>query len=58
MDVLQEVALVFGIASLSVFIFHKLKLPAIIGFLVAGILAGPYGIGLAGHGSRMDFWRS
>lgn len=55
MEILQEVALVFGIASLSVFIFHKLKLPAIIGFLVAGILAGPYGFGLAGHGTRMEF---
>lgn len=55
MEVLQEVALVFGIASLSVFIFHKLKLPAVIGFLVAGILTGPYGIGLAGNGGRMEF---
>lgn len=30
----------------SPFIFHKIKAPAIVGFLVTGILAGPQGFGL------------
>lgn len=44
---INEVVIIFGIAILSVYIFSKLKLPAIIGFLITGVIAGPYGLKLA-----------
>ena len=39
--------LIFGIAILVVYLFSKLNFPAIIGFLITGVIAGPYGLKLS-----------
>ncbi len=46
---INEVVLIFGIAILVVYIFSKLKLPAIIGFLITGVITGPYGLKMASN---------
>lgn len=43
---LKDMELLFGLAVATVILFRKLKFPSIIGFLVAGILAGPHSFAL------------
>ncbi|VVB71551.1 Calcium-gated potassium channel MthK [uncultured archaeon] len=43
---LGDIAVIFVLSVIVLFIFHKIKAPAIVGFLVTGILAGPQGFGL------------
>ena len=43
---LQDIAIIFGLAIIVLQICHRIKLPAIIGFLVTGALVGPHGLHL------------
>jgi monovalent cation:proton antiporter-2 (CPA2) family protein len=47
-DILTTGALLLGAALVSVLIFRKLGLGAVVGYLVAGIIIGPDGLGLTG----------
>ncbi len=42
---LEDILIIFALASLVIFLFHRMKMPSIIGFLITGILAGPHGFG-------------
>lgn len=46
LSLLYELFVVLLSATLVVLIFHRLKLPHIVGFLVCGILVGPHGLDL------------
>ena len=46
MPLLGDIAVIFVLSVLVLFIFHKIKAPTIVGFLVTGVLAGPRGMGL------------
>ncbi len=41
-DFLKDIAILFGLALITVLLFRKLYFPSIIGFLITGILAGPH----------------
>ena len=43
---LQDIAIIFGLAIIVLQVCHRIKLPAIIGFLVTGALVGPHGLHL------------
>lgn len=44
--IIEEIVIIFAL-SIGVLLFcHRLKLPAVVGFLVTGILCGPHGLGL------------
>ncbi|HOI15462.1 MAG TPA: cation:proton antiporter, partial [Geobacteraceae bacterium] len=43
---LQDMEILFGLAVTTVILFRRLMFPSIIGFLAAGILAGPHTLGL------------
>ncbi len=43
---LNDIVIIFVLSIAILFICHRLRIPAIVGFLLAGILAGPYGLGL------------
>ena len=43
---LQDIAIIFGLAIVVLQVCHKIKLPAIIGFLLTGALVGPHGLHL------------
>lgn len=45
-EFLQAILIIFGISGIIVYILGKLKIPSVVGFLVAGTLIGPYGLGL------------
>jgi len=52
---LQDLAVIFGISLPIIFIFNKLKLPALIGYLICGSIIGPNGIGFISSGEHLDF---
>ncbi|HEX3035022.1 MAG TPA: cation:proton antiporter [Thermodesulfobacteriota bacterium] len=43
---LREITIIFGLSIAVLFICHRFRVPAIVGFLLTGILAGPHGFGL------------
>ena len=47
---LTEGAILLGVATLFVLIFRRLGLGAVLGYIVAGALVGPYGFGWVGGG--------
>lgn len=47
-DFLQALVLVFGVSALTILVLHRMKIPPIVGFMVAGVLIGPGGLGLIG----------
>ncbi len=46
LDLLTDLLIIFALSIPVVFAFSKLKIAPLVGFLLAGILAGPYGLGL------------
>ncbi|HEU4341350.1 MAG TPA: cation:proton antiporter [Candidatus Binatia bacterium] len=45
-DFLTQLIIVLTATISIVFVFHKLRLPSIVGFLLAGVIMGPHGIAL------------
>ncbi|MDX1477878.1 MAG: cation:proton antiporter [Saprospiraceae bacterium] len=46
MELLFEITVIFAIAAVVLYISSKLKVPTIVGLLLSGLIAGPYGLGL------------
>src|SRR2546422_353607 len=44
--VLKDLAIIFAVSLLVILVFHRIKLPALPGFIVAGVLLGPNALGL------------
>lgn len=38
----EDLAVVLGVAAITGFLFQKLRQPSILGFLLAGLIVGPY----------------
>jgi len=45
---LNDIVIIFGLSIAVLFICHRLRVPAIVGYLLTGVLAGPHGLGLIG----------
>lgn len=45
-EFLKSLVIIFGASALVVFVLHRLKVPSIVGFLIAGVIIGPYGAGI------------
>jgi monovalent cation:H+ antiporter-2, CPA2 family len=43
---LQSLVVIFGVSALVVFLLNRIKIPSLVGFLVAGIIIGPHALGL------------
>lgn len=52
--ILKEIVIIFGLSVVIILAFQKLKIPAIIGFLITGIVAGPHGLGLIHAGEDIE----
>ncbi len=52
---LNDVLLVLAIAVAAVALFSQLRLPAILGYLVVGVVIGPYTLGWLEHGPSTRF---
>ena len=44
----KDIIVIFLVSVTVIYLFSKLRIPSIVGFIVAGILAGPYGLKLVG----------
>lgn len=51
---LPEIVIIFGLATLVIMLFTRLKVPTIIGFLLTGTIAGPYGLSLVNASATVD----
>lgn len=52
--ILTDILIIFIVAVPVAYLFHKIRLSPIIGFLVTGALIGPAGIGLVGDMDRIN----
>ncbi len=46
LPLLQDILILLGFSAAIVFVLQKLKIPSIIGFLLTGVIIGPYGLSL------------
>ncbi|UJH91347.1 cation:proton antiporter [Antarcticibacterium sp. 1MA-6-2] len=44
--ILKDIVVILGLSIFIILLFQKLKLPSLLGFLIAGIIAGPYAFNL------------
>jgi K+:H+ antiporter len=54
LDFLRDLVVLFGASIVVVYGFNRLRLPAIVGFLVAGALLGPYGLDVVDDVARVE----
>ncbi len=53
LDLLKDIVLIFVLSVAVLFLFHRIRAPAIVGFLLTGILAGPQGFRLIGASEQV-----
>jgi len=46
LPLLQDIIILLGFSAVIVFVLQRLRLPSIIGFLLTGVIIGPYGLSL------------
>lgn len=46
LEFLKTLVIIFGVSGFVVFFLQKLKVPSIVGFLIAGVALGPHGFGM------------
>jgi monovalent cation:H+ antiporter-2, CPA2 family len=46
LGVLRDLLVLFGLGVAVVVLFHRVRIPPIVGFLITGVVCGPYGFGL------------
>src|SRR6266498_2895199 len=51
---LEELLIVLGLTISIVFLFQKVRVPPIVGFLLAGVIIGPGGLGLIKNVNQVE----
>jgi len=51
---LSDIVVIFGLSMLVILLFMRLKLPTIIGYLLTGAIAGPYGLSLVDASTAVE----
>ncbi|HEX7504435.1 MAG TPA: cation:proton antiporter [Syntrophales bacterium] len=46
---LHDILVIIGLSAVVLYLCHRLKIPVIVGFLLTGLLTGPYGFRLVGN---------
>ncbi|HSD57365.1 MAG TPA: cation:proton antiporter, partial [Methanotrichaceae archaeon] len=46
LELLRDIVVIFGLSVAVLYVFHRIRAPTIVGFLLTGVLAGPHGLGL------------
>ena len=54
LELLKDIVVVIILLVAVLFLFHRLRAPTIVGFLLTGVLAGPQGLGLIGASEQVD----
>lgn len=53
-QVLKDIEILFGLGLVTVILLKRVKFPSIVGFLVTGILAGPYALGFIKNAHQVE----
>ena len=51
---MRDIVVIFGLSAAVLFVFHRARVPTIIGFLLTGVLAGPQGLALIKAGEQVE----
>ncbi len=54
LTLLQDIIILLGFSVIVVFILQRFKIPSILGFLITGVLIGPFGFSLIGAASEIE----
>lgn len=52
--ILKDIVIIFALSVLVLILFHKIKLPAVLGFFLTGIIAGPHGLSLINEVQQVE----
>ena len=52
---IEDIVIIFILAIGVIFLFQKINVPSIVGFLLTGVLAGPHGFGLIQSTEEIEF---
>ena len=52
--ILLDLALLFALCVVVVLVFHRLRLPPVVGFLLTGVAIGPNALGLVTHQALVE----
>ena len=55
LDLLKDIAIIFALSTVVNFIFTRIKIPTIIGYIVTGMVAGPYLLALISAQNQIEF---
>ncbi|MEW6325094.1 MAG: monovalent cation:proton antiporter-2 (CPA2) family protein [Nitrospirota bacterium] len=53
-EFIRDLVVIFGVSLAIVLLFHRLRMPSIAGFLIAGAVIGPYGLNLIDDLERVE----
>lgn len=56
MEVFSEIALIIGLAAVVSFVMRLLKQPMIVGYIITGIIAGPYALDILHHKETIELF--
>ena len=54
LQLIQYILIILGFSVVVVFILQRFRLPSILGFIITGVIIGPYGFSLIGSGHSVD----
>ena len=54
LSILRDIVIIFALSTLVNLIFHRFRLPAVLGYLLTGIIAGPHLLSLVSDSHRID----
>lgn len=52
--ILKDIVIIFALSVIVLLLFHKIKIPAILGFFLTGIIAGPQGLSLISEVQQVE----
>jgi CPA2 family monovalent cation:H+ antiporter-2 len=48
-EFLKDIVIILACSALVIYVLHRFRMPPIIGFIAAGVIIGPYGLGVIGN---------
>lgn len=53
-EIIEAILITFGLSAFIIYLLGRLKIPSILGFLIAGTIIGPSGLGLIGSSKDVE----
>ncbi|MDB5257982.1 MAG: potassium transporter KefB [Chitinophagaceae bacterium] len=54
LSLIKDIVILFGLSVVVTLLFQKIKLPTLLGYLMTGVIAGPYGLSLINGTTEVD----